>query len=69
MNGRFGGRVFWRGSFKGRIRERRQVNYNYRSSVECFNCHKYGHYQNECPESQEAHHTKTNKEEELLLMA
>ncbi|GAU27067.1 hypothetical protein TSUD_314290 [Trifolium subterraneum] len=38
--------------------------------VECFKCHKLGHYQNECPEWEgNAHYASYNDDEEMLLMA
>lgn len=38
-----------------------------KSIVECYTCHKLGHFQYKCPEWEKANYTE--KEEELLLMA
>lgn len=38
--------------------------------VECYKCHKLGHYQFECPSAEkQANYVEFNEEEELLLMA
>ncbi|CAJ2635927.1 unnamed protein product [Trifolium pratense] len=38
--------------------------------VECFKCHKLGHYQSECPEYEgNVHYAEYNGEEEMLLMS
>jgi hypothetical protein len=41
-----------------------------RDLVECYKCHKLGHYRNECPDwDDNANYVETEKEEEMLLMA
>lgn len=60
-----GGRVVSRGRGRGRGRQ----GFN-KTLVECFKCHKLGHYQYECPSWEKgAHFAEINPEEELLLMA
>ncbi|XP_034229496.1 uncharacterized protein LOC117638485 [Prunus dulcis] len=65
-----------RRGFRGRGRGRgHQFSYNQgaqfdKANVECFHCHKFGHYQYECPDKEKE--TKMNlaeTEEEILLMA
>jgi hypothetical protein len=53
-------------SARGRGRGRQN-----KDSVECFRCHKLGHYQNECPETEtgNANYIEYDEYEELLLMA
>ncbi|KAL6321248.1 hypothetical protein AAG906_016282 [Vitis piasezkii] len=53
--------------FGGRSRGMRRQSYN-KTTVECYNCHKLGHFQWECPIKE----NKTNyveTEEEMFLMA
>ncbi|PNX55893.1 retrovirus-related Pol polyprotein from transposon TNT 1-94 [Trifolium pratense] len=62
-----GGRGRGRGgnSTRGRGRGRQS-----KENVECYKCHKLGHYQSECPNSSEnAHYAEFDVEEEMLLMA
>jgi hypothetical protein len=41
-----------------------------KENVECFKCHKLGHYQNECPSWEDnANYAEFGEEEETLLMA
>jgi hypothetical protein len=49
-----------RGRGRGRINK---------ESVQCYKCHKFGHYQNECPEWDSANYVETHDNEEMLLMA
>jgi len=69
--GSFQGRGRGRGSFQGRGRGRQSFN---KAEIECFKCHKLGHFQYECPtwekkinyaEVEDA----VEQEDELLLMA
>ncbi|GAU50271.1 hypothetical protein TSUD_131240 [Trifolium subterraneum] len=59
--GRGRGRNFSRG--RGRGRQSKEL-------VECFKCHKLGHYKNECPDwGENANYAEFDYEEETLLMA
>jgi hypothetical protein len=59
--GRGRGRSTSRG--RGRGRQNREL-------VECYKCHKLGHYKNECPDWEgNANYVEQEKEEEMLLMA
>jgi hypothetical protein len=52
-------------SSRGRGRGRQSREY-----VECFKCHKLGHYQNDCPDWEgNVHYAEFNDDEEMLLMA
>lgn len=57
--GRSGGR---------RARGRCRQTFN-KELIKCFNCHKLGHFQNECPSLDEKANYAEFDEEELLLMA
>lgn len=59
------GRNFARG--RGRGKGRRYLN---KDTVECYKCHKLGHFQYECPVwNKEANYAEMEETEELLLMA
>ena len=61
------GRGFGWGRDKGRGRGRQFAN---KAIVECFKCHKLGHFQYECPRWKEsANYTEIDEEEEMLLMS
>lgn len=63
----FGGRSQTRGGFRGRGRGRGRGRFG-KSTMQCFNCHKLGHLQYECPNlEKEANFAEA--EEEMLLMA
>lgn len=57
-------------SFRGRGRGRgRNGSYN-KALVECYKCHKLGHFKFECPSAErQANYVEFDEEEELLLMA
>lgn len=67
-SGRMGSRGRGRNSNRGgRGRGRQFFN---RGQIECFKCHKFGHYQYECPNSDEnVNYAEFDDEEEILLMA
>ncbi|RVW64797.1 Retrovirus-related Pol polyprotein from transposon TNT 1-94 [Vitis vinifera] len=63
----YGGRGRGRGSFGERGRGRGRQYFN-KATVECYNCHKLGHFKWECPSKEnEANYADT--QEEMLLMA
>lgn len=66
---RNGGRGRGRGNFQGRGRGRgRQT--SSKATVECYRCHKLGHFQYECPTwEKEANYAELDDHEEMLLMA
>jgi hypothetical protein len=62
-----GGRGRGRGRNSTRGRGRGMQN---KDAIECYKCHKMGHYHNECPElGENANYAQFNDEEEMLLMA
>lgn len=63
----FGARGRGRGSSRGRGRGRGRQSFD-KATLECYNCHKLGHFQWECPSKEkEANYAET--QEEMLLMA
>ncbi|KAJ0809226.1 putative RNA-directed DNA polymerase [Helianthus annuus] len=62
------GRGRGRGSPRGRGRGRGRQTMN-RETVECYRCHKLGHFSYECPDSKEANYAGFDEEEEVMLMA
>ena len=55
-------------SFRGRSRGRTSQSLN-KAIIECFKCHKIGHFQYECPDaSREAHYAELKVDDEMLLM-
>ncbi|CAL1371533.1 unnamed protein product [Linum trigynum] len=72
-----GGRGAGRGSYPGRGRGRGGRGWN-RENVECFKCHKLGHYRSECPDwytnqqayySSSSHQNQNRMSDDVLLMA
>ena len=60
------GRGVFRGRGRGRGRDRQSFN---KSLVECFKCHRLGHYQYECPTgTRRVNFAELDDEEDLLLM-
>jgi hypothetical protein len=65
--GRGRGRGMFRGKGRGRGRDRLQFN---KATIECFKCHRLGHFQYECPAWEKGvNYTEIDEGEELLLMA
>lgn len=63
------GRGGYRGRGRGRGRGYNQGAHYDKTNVECYHCHKLGHYQFECLEKQEEKANLAETEEEILLMA
>ncbi|KAI9160606.1 hypothetical protein LWI28_009895 [Acer negundo] len=68
---RSGGRRRGQGSFRGRGRGRvRGRQFFDKSVVECYKCHKLGHFQYECPSwDKEANYAELDEKEKMLLMS
>jgi len=59
-----------RGAFRGGHNRGRGRQFFNKSTVECFKCHKLGHFQYECPNlEKKANYTEVDEEDEILLMA
>ncbi|KAA8516880.1 hypothetical protein F0562_017302 [Nyssa sinensis] len=66
---RSGGRGRGRGSYRGRGRGRGRQTFD-KSLVECYNCHKLGHFQYECPSwGKKANFAELDEKEAILLMS
>ncbi|GJW21496.1 putative RNA-directed DNA polymerase [Tanacetum coccineum] len=62
------GRGRGRSSYRGRGRGRGRLSFN-KETIECYSCHKLGHYSYECPLSKEANYAGFDEDEEVMLMA
>ncbi|KAK0603477.1 hypothetical protein LWI29_005394 [Acer saccharum] len=63
------GRGRARGSFRGGGRGRGRQSFN-KALVECYKCHKLGHFQYECPSwEKNVNYVELNEDEEMLLMS
>ncbi|CAL1399684.1 unnamed protein product [Linum trigynum] len=71
-SGARGGRSGRGGGYQGRGRGRGGRGWS-KDNVECFKCHKYGHYQYECPgwypNPHQSHFTQNDMTDDVLLMA
>lgn len=65
-NGR--GRGRGQGSYRGRGRGRGRQSFD-KSIIECYSCHKLGHFQYECPRKEQENANYTEVSDEMLLMA
>ncbi|GAU19660.1 hypothetical protein TSUD_185760 [Trifolium subterraneum] len=63
------GRGTWRGRGRNTTARGRGRGRISKEQVQCYKCHKFGHYQNECPEWDKANYVETHDNEEMLLMA
>lgn len=65
------GRSNYRGRRRSYYRERGRGRQSFnRATIECFNCHKLGHFQSECPSwDKEVNFAKFDDKEDLLLMS
>ncbi|KAH9794818.1 Integrase catalytic domain-containing protein [Citrus sinensis] len=66
---KFGGRGKGRGNLKGRGRGRGRQLID-KATVECFHCHKLGHFRYECPSwDKNINYAEFDEDEEMLLMS
>ena len=66
---KFGGRGKGRGNLKGRGRGRGRQLID-KATVECFDCHKLGHFRYECPNrDKNINYAELDEDEEMLLMS
>ena len=64
-----GGRGRGRISYRGRGRGRGRTDFN-KATIQCYRCHRLGHFQYECPTvNKESLYAELDEEEEMLLMA
>nr|GFA82250.1 hypothetical protein [Tanacetum cinerariifolium] len=62
------GRGRGRSGFRGRGRGRSRPSFN-KETVECYRCHKLGHFSYECPSEKETNYAGFNENEEVMLVA
>ena len=64
-----GGRGHGRISYRGRGRGRGRTDFN-KATIQCYRCHRLGHFQYKCPTmNKESLYAELDEEEEMLLMA
>lgn len=62
------GRGCGRVGYRGRGRDRGRTYFN-KATIECYQCHRLGHFRYKCPRNNEANYAEFDEEAEMLLMS
>ncbi|XP_050877827.1 uncharacterized protein LOC127081631 [Lathyrus oleraceus] len=62
------GRGCGRVGYRGRGRGRGRTDFN-KATIECYQCHRLGHFRYKCPRNNEANYAEFDEEAEMLLMS